>query len=82
MGNSIHEFMRPKEKKRRTILIDATDIALQSNNITLSQKGYNSNMDFQPQFVLLYLYDALTLEPIYYRSIPGNVREVSAMKTP
>ncbi|HHU47530.1 MAG TPA: transposase [Bacteroidales bacterium] len=80
MGNSIHEFMRPKEKKRRTILIDATDIALQSNNITLSQKGYNSNMDFQPQFVLLYLYDALTLEPIYYRSIPGNVREVSAMK--
>lgn len=80
MSNSIHDFMRPKDKKRRTILIDATDIVLQSCNIALSQKGYNSNMDFQPQFVLLYLYDALTLEPIYYRSLPGNIREVSAMK--
>ena len=37
-------------------------------------------MDFQLQFVLLYLYDALTLEPIYFRSLPGNIREVSAMK--
>lgn len=80
MPNSIHEFMIPKDKKRRTILIDATDIVLQSSNIALSQKGYNSDMDFQLQFVLLYLYDALTLEPVYYRSLAGNIREVSAMK--
>lgn len=80
MQSSIHEFMKPKDKKRRTILIDATDIVLQSDNIGLSQKGYNSGMDFQPQFVLLYLYDALTLEPVYYRSLAGNIREVSAMK--
>lgn len=80
LQSSIYEFMIPKDKKRRTILIDATDIVLQSNNISLSQKGYNSNMDFQLQFVLLYLYDALTLEPIYFRSLPGNIREISAMK--
>jgi hypothetical protein len=80
MQNSIHEFIRPKDKKRRTVLIDATDVVLQSNNIQLSQKGYNSRMDFQPQFVLLYLYDALTLEPIYFRMLAGNIREVSAMQ--
>lgn len=80
MQNSIHESMKPKDKKRRTVLIDATDIVLQSSHIELAQKGYNSNMDFQLQFVLLYLYDALTLEPVYYRSLAGNIREVSAMK--
>lgn len=37
-------------------------------------------MDFQPQFVLLYLYDALTLELIYFRMPPGNIRVVSALQ--
>lgn len=80
MQSSIHEFMKPKDKRGRTVLIDATDIVLQSTGIALAQKGYNSNMDFQLQFVLLYLYDALTLEPVYYRSLAGNIREVTAMK--
>jgi len=44
------------------------------------QKGYNSNMDFQLQSVLLCLYDALTLEPVYYRILAGNIRGVSAMR--
>jgi hypothetical protein len=79
MQQSIHAFMKPKDSKRRTVLMDATDVALQSDNISLAQKGYNSRMDFQPQFVLLYLYDAFTLEPLYYRLLAGNIREVSAM---
>jgi len=37
-------------------------------------------MDFQPQFVLLYFYDAVSLRPLYYRMLPGNIREISAMK--
>ena len=80
MQQSIHEFMKPKDNRRRTVLMDATDVVLQSENISLAQKGYNSNMDFQLQFVLLYLYDALTLEPLYYRLLAGNIREVSAMQ--
>jgi transposase len=80
MQESIHPFMQPKEKQNRTVLMDATDIVLQSKNISLSQKGYNSNMDFQPQFVLLYLYDAVSVEPLYYRVLPGNIREISALK--
>jgi len=80
MQESIHLFMQPKDKPNRTVLMDATDVVLQSKNISLSQKGYNSNMDFQPQFVLLYLYDAVSIEPLYYRVLPGNIREISALK--
>ncbi len=80
LQNSIYNFLKPKNNDRKTVLIDATDVALQSNHITLSQKGYNSNMNFQPQFVLLYMYDATTLEPLYYRFLPGNIREISAMQ--
>lgn len=76
---SIHEFMKPKDKSRKTVLIDATDIVLQSAHIPLAQKGYNSDMNFQRQFVLLYLYDANNLKPLYYRLLPGNIREISAM---
>jgi transposase len=77
---AIHEFMKPKNKSRKTVLMDATDIVLQSSHIPLVQKGYNSDMNFQPQFVLLYLYDANSLKPLYYRLLPGNIREISAMR--
>lgn len=77
---AIHEFMRPRDNKNKTILMDATDIVLQSGNIALARKGYSSRMDFQPQFVLLYLYDAVSLSPLYYRLLPGNIREISAMQ--
>jgi transposase len=72
--------MKPRDKSRKTVLMDATDIVLQSTHIPLAQKGYNSDMNFQPQFVLLYLYDANSLKPLYYRLLPGNIREISAMR--
>lgn len=78
--SSIHEFMKPKDSNRKTVLMDATDVVLHSNHIALAQKGYNSDMNFQSQFVLLYLYDANSLKPLYYRLLPGNIREVSAMQ--
>lgn len=80
MQEAIHSFLKSKDKGRKTVLIDATDIVLQSEKINLAQKGYNSNMDFQLQFVLLYLYDASSLQPLYYRLLPGNIREISAMQ--
>jgi transposase len=80
MQQSVHGFMKPVDNKRRSVLMDATDVVLQSDKIESAQKGYNSNMDFQLQFVLLYLYDARTFEPLYYRLLAGNIREVSAMQ--
>ena len=80
MQNTIHKFLKPKDNSPKTVLMDATDVALQSNHIGLAKKGYNSEMNFQPQFVLLYMYNASTLEPLYYRLLPGNIREISAMQ--
>lgn len=77
---SIHQYMEPEQKNRKCVLIDATDIVSYSKNIPIVKKGYNSQMDFNPQFVLLYLYDATTLQPLYYRIVAGNIREVTAMK--
>jgi transposase len=78
--HAIHEFMKPKDNQGKTVLIDATDIVLCSGKTPLSQKGYNSDMNFQSQCVLLYLYDAVSLQPLYYRILPGNIREISAMQ--
>lgn len=78
---SIHRYMEPEQKDRKCVLIDATDIVSYSRNMSMVQKGYNSQMNFNPQFVLLYLYDAATLQPLYYRLVAGNIREVTAMKS-
>ena len=78
--SSIHHYMEPEEKDRKCVLVDATDIVSYSRNLELAKKGYNSKMDFNPQFVLLYLYDATTLQPLYYRLLPGNIREITAFK--
>ncbi len=80
LQSSIHEFMKPRDNSRKTVLMDATDVVLQSGLIALAQKGYNCDMNFQTQFVLLYLYDASSLKPLYYRLLPGNIREISAMQ--
>ena len=77
---AIHDFMQPKDQQKRTVLMDATDISLNSKGIALSAEGYNAKMNFEPQFVLLYLYDANTYRPLYYRLLPGNIREISALK--
>lgn len=78
--SSIHEFMEPQNKKRQCVLVDATDIVTHSRKLDVAHKGYNSRMDFNPQFVLLYLYDASTLQPLYYRILPGNIREITALR--
>ena len=37
-------------------------------------------MDFEQQFTLLYIYEAKSLQPLFYRLLPGNIREVSTLK--
>ncbi len=69
-------FVQPED----CILVDATDIACHSSNISLAAKGYNSRMDFELQFTLLYVYSATNHFPYFFRLLPGNIRAVSALK--
>jgi transposase len=73
-------YMKSFIRKEEHILMDATNIFSHSSLITLARKGYNNQMHFDPQFNLLYLYSAKTAMPVYYRLLPGNIREVKAFK--
>jgi len=73
-------YMKSFLSKGEYLLMDATHVFSNSELITLSKKGYNSQMNFDPQFNLLYLYSSKTHMPVYYRILPGNIREVKAFK--
>ena len=73
-------YMKSFIKKGDYILMDATDVTSQSKLISLARKGYNSHMNFDSQFNLMYIYSATSRMPVYYRLLPGNIREVKAFK--
>lgn len=62
------------------ILFDTTSIISKSKKLYFNRKGYNANHDFDPQINLLYAFASKSKMPVYYRIIPGNVRDVSAFK--
>lgn len=62
------------------ILIDATGLPSHSSLIPLAKRGYSNPMNFDTQFNLLYIYSATSRMPVYYKLLPGNIREVKAFK--
>ena len=73
-------YMKSFIKKDEYLLMDATNIFSNSSLITLARKGYNNQLNFDTQFNLMYIYSAKTSMPVYYRLLPGNIREVRAFK--
>lgn len=80
MHDQMLAYMKAFIKRDDYLMMDSTHIFSNSSLITLSRQGYNSQMDFDPQFNLLYIYSAKTQMPVYYRILPGNIREVKAFK--
>ena len=62
------------------ILIDATNVLSYSQQIPLAKKGYSNPLTFDTEFNLMYIYSADSRMPVYYRLLPGNIREVKAFK--
>ena len=67
-------FVREGEK----VLLDMTHVITHSRQIEEVQSGYNNSMSFDPQVNLMYLFSADRHEPVYYRLLPGNIRDVKA----
>ena len=65
-------FVREGEK----VLLDMTHVITHSRQIEAAQSGYNNSMSFDPQVNLMYLFSADQHEPVYYRLLPGNIRDV------
>lgn len=78
--DKIVEFMNSFVEGSKHIIFDATSIISQSKNMCINRAGYNSKRIFDPQVNLLYAFAYDCDAPVYYRIIPGNVREVSAFK--
>ena len=74
------QYMNAVKEDDDYVLVDATDIACNSTRIRLSQKGYNSDMTFEPQVTLLYIYSAKKHKPLFFRLVAGNIRDVGILK--
>lgn len=73
-------YMRSFIGRGEYLLMDATPIHSNSDKMSVSRLGYSSSKGFDSQFNLLYLYASQTHIPVYYRILPGNIREVKAFK--
>jgi transposase len=76
VASFMRSFIRPGEH----ILVDLTHVPLKSEHVVLSKAGYNNHMNYEPQFNVLYIYSMNLKIPVFYRVLPGNIREVKAIR--
>ena len=74
------EFMNHFTSGAQHILFDATAIFSQSTKIDINRLGYNRHKIYDPQINLLYAFSCDAQAPVYYRILPGNIRDISAFK--
>jgi transposase len=72
-------FMKEFHKPQEHILFDATHIVSHSKGMDIAKVGYNSQMSFDPQINLMMMFSAQQQMPVFYRILPGNIREVTAL---
>ena len=73
-------YMRSFIKGGDYILADGTHLISHSQNMTLAKQGYNSSQIHDPQINLMFLFSAKLKLPVFYRILPGNIREVKSFK--
>lgn len=76
----INAFFKEFSKPGEHILMDMTAIHSKSKEMSLNLPGYNSSGNFDPQANLLLLFSQTQHEPVYYRLLPGNIRDVKSVK--
>jgi transposase len=63
------------------ILFDASSLVSMSNKMEhYPSQGFNSSGSHDPQINIMFIHSTAMRMPLYYRIIPGNIREVSAFK--
>ena len=73
------QFMQKTLGDNTFLLMDATQVLSLSATMTDAQVGYNAKGQHDPQVSILYLFAAHTQLPVFYRVVPSNIKEVSAM---
>jgi transposase len=80
MHNEQLSYMKSFITRDDYLLMDATNVVSNSEQMPIARRGYNNKMSFDPQINLLYLYSSKSHMPVYYRLLPGNIREVKSFK--
>lgn len=73
-------FMKEFVEAKDNLLIDATHLISHSKYIDIAKYGYNSQQQYDPQVNLMFLFSSQLQLPIFYRIVPGDIREVKAFK--
>lgn len=64
---------------QRSVLFDVSSITSFSKRMeSFPQVGYSNNKNFDPQLNLMFIHSIEQRMPLYYRMLPGNIREVKA----
>ena len=73
-------YMKSFIKSGEHILVDMTNMFNGSQKMYYTKEGYNSDMVFDTQVNLMYIYSSNTNQPLFYRLLNGNTREVTGFK--
>lgn len=76
---SIKQFMRSFMVDIEYALIDLTHIFSYSEEVMNAMLGHNKDSAYIPQINLLMVYSTDKLQPVYFRQIPGAIRDVSSL---
>lgn len=74
-------FLREFINVKKGLLIDMTNIFSVSEKMLLNEKGFNRFFDFTPQINMLFIFSIEKRMPLFYRILPGNVRDVKSLKS-
>lgn len=76
ISNYLKSFMASNDH----VMVDMTNVFCASNNMRHAKEGYNSDMIFDKQFNLLYIYSPTLLQPVFYKLLAGNIKDVTGFK--
>lgn len=71
-------FMKCYIKSGSKLMFDGTSIFTRAGD-SYAQKGYNPDCRQDTQIRLLYIFDRTSYTPVFYRMVPGNITDKSAL---
>ena len=74
-------FMRElAARNSENLIVDLTHIFSESENITWLSMSHNSQDQFHEQINMLLIFSHDRMKPVYFRLLPGAIRDVSSIK--
>jgi len=77
---SISSYLKSFMVANDYVMVDMTNVFCASNTMRHAKEGYNSDMIFDKQFNLLYIYSPTLMQPVFYKLLAGNIKDVTGFK--